>query len=284
MDVEGLLDWAQRVLLESDAIDHWQKGRERLEAEELLEHVLGRTFYLDDEMTPSDQARFEKAIGRRATGEPTALIKGFTDFRGLRLIQRPGTFVPRDSSEFLAAQAITRIHRRVGAVVVDMACGTGPVALAVKHEIPKATVYGADLSPDAITVARANARVLRLDVRFMCGNLFNPLPGKFRGEVDVVTLHPPYVGKRELRELPDEIVKFEPTLVLSDGSPRGLGLIERAVAEAPEWLRPGGWLLVEVSPDRARQVMSVMRRGDFRDVRSTVDRGFKVTRVLVGRW
>ena len=271
-------------MLESDAIDHWQKGRERLEAEELLEHVLGRTFYLDDEMTPSDQARFEKAIGRRATGEPTALIKGYTDFRGLRLIQRPGTFIPRDSSEFLAAQAITRIRRRVGAVAVDMACGTGPVALAVKHEVPKATVYGADLSQNAITVARANARALRLDVRFVCGDLFNPLPSKFRGGVDVVTLHPPYVGKRELRELPDEIVKFEPTLVLSDGSPRGLGLIERAVAEAPKWLRRGGWLLVEVSPDRARQVMSVMRRGDFRDVRSTVDRGFKVTRVLVGRW
>ena len=99
-----------------------------------------------------------------------------------------------------------------------------------------------------------------------------------------MTLHPPYVARGEMRELPQEIRRFEPVHTLTDRSRDGLGLIGRATAGAPGWLKSGGWLLIEVSPDRARGTATVMRRAGFTDVRSTVDRGFKVTRVLVGRW
>ena len=160
MDAEGLIDWAARVLGDADALDHWQKDRERIDAEDLLAHVLGHDFDLDDDISLSAQARFEKLVVRRATGEPTQLIKGYTEFRGLKLLQKPGTFIPRDSTEFLAAQAIRRVQGRKCPVVVDMACGIGPVALAVKHEVPRARVYGADLSAEAIRDARANARKL----------------------------------------------------------------------------------------------------------------------------
>ena len=283
VDAEGLIDWAERVLLDSDAIDHWQKERERIDAEELLEFALGHDFDLEDDVPLPVQGRFEKMVIRRATGEPTQLIKGYTEFRGLKLIQRPGTFTPRDSSEFLAEQAIKRIRRRKDPVVVDMACGTGPVALAVKHEVPAATVYGADIAADAIRDARANARKLGIGAKFVCGDMFQPLPKGLRGKVDAITIHPPYVAKGELRDLPDEIKLFEPVHVLTDGSKEGMGLVEMTVAAAPEWLGPGGWLLIEVSPDRARAVMSVMRRGGLEDVRSHMDKGFKVTRVLAGR-
>lgn len=282
VDAEGVLDWAERILLESDAIDHWQKERERIEAEELLAHALGHDFDLDDDVPLKVQARFERMVARRMTGEPNQLIMGFTEFRGMKLVQRPGTFIPRDSSEFLAVQAIKRIRRRQHSVAVDLACGTGPVALAVKKAVPAAEVYGADLSKEAIRDARANARNLGIPVKFLCGDLMKPLPKRFRGKVDVVTIHPPYVGKNELKELPDEIRLFEPASVLTDGSKEGMGLVEMTVAEAPGWLRPGGWLLVEVSPDRARAVVSVMRRGGFKDVKSHVDKGFKVTRILAG--
>lgn len=283
MDAEGLIDWAERVLLDSDAIDHWQKERERIDAEELLEFLLGHDFDLEDDIPLSIQAKFEKLIARRATGEPTQLIKGYTEFRDLKLIQRPGTFIPRDSSEFLAEQAIRRIRRRKDAVLLDMACGTGPVALAVKNAVPSATVYGADIAADAIRDARANARRLKIGAKFVCGDMFLPLPRRLRGNVDVITIHPPYVARGELADLPDEIKLFEPVHVLTDGSKEGMGLVEMTVAAAPEWLRPGGWLLIEVSPDRARPVMSVMRRGGLKDVRSFMDKGFKVTRVLAGR-
>jgi release factor glutamine methyltransferase len=283
VDAEGLIDWAERVLSDSDAIDHWQTEAERIEAEELLTHVLGHDFDLEDDITLSQQGKFEKLVARRATGEPTQLIVGKVDFRGLDLMTRPGTFIPRDSSEYLAAQAIQRLRRRPKPVAIDLACGTGPVALSIKHEVKRSAVYGADLSVPSISLARANARKLKLGVTFVSGDLFKPLPPTIRGTVDVITLHPPYVGKNELRELPDEIRKFEPRGVLTDGSSEGLGLVEKTCAEAPGWLRPGGWLLIEVSPDRARAALSVMRKAGFKDLKSTMDRGFKVTRVLVGR-
>jgi release factor glutamine methyltransferase len=282
VDAEGILDWAERILLESDAIDHWQKDRERIEAEELLAHALGHDFDLDDDVPLKVQARFEEMAARRVKGEPTQLIIGFSEFRGMKLIQRPGTFIPRDSSEFLAVQAIGKIRRRKSPVAVDLACGVGPVALAVKKAVPSAEVYGADISSEAIRDARANARNLKIPVKFLSGDLLKPLPARLRGHVDVVTIHPPYVGKDELKELPDEIRLFEPSSVLTDGSKEGMGLVELTVAGAPEWLRPGGWLMIEVSPDHARPVMSAMRRGGFKDVKSHVDKGFKVTRILVG--
>jgi release factor glutamine methyltransferase len=212
-----------------------------------------------------------------------ALIVGFADFRGLRIAARPGTFIPRDSTEFLAEQAIRRLRRRPRPVAVDLATGSGPVALAIKNEVRRASVYGTDLSAKAVQAARANSRRLRLPVRFYRGDLYGALPSSLQGKVDVVTLHPPYVARSELRELPDEIRRFEPKGVLSDGTSSGLGLVQAAASQAGDWLRPFGWLLVEVSPDRARSVASVMRKAGLKDVRSTKDRSFQVTRVMVGR-
>jgi release factor glutamine methyltransferase len=279
-----LLEGAVRALRASPAIDHWQRDRERIEAEDLLAFALGQEeLPADGPVPPAARRRFEALVARRAAGEPVAYLKGFTEFRGLRVRVRPGVFVPRDSSEFLAEQAIRRLRGRRRPVAVDLATGAGPVALAIAHEVPGAEVHGTDLSAQAVAVARANARRLGLVARFRVGDLFAPLPAGLAGRVDVVTLHPPYVPRRELRELPLEIRRYEPVHTLTDRSPHGLGLVERAVGEAPRWLRPGGWLLIEVSPDRARAVAGLLRRSGFRDVRSTRDRSFAVTRVITGR-
>ena len=157
------------------------------------------------------------------------------------------------------------------------------MALATGSEVPGARVIGVDISPSAIQLARANARRLRLsNVRFLRGDLFGPLPGSLRGSVDVLSIHPPYVGTRELRNLPREIVAFEPRESLTDGSPLGDRIVTTVAEEAPGWLRQGGWLLVEVSPDVSRWVGTVLRRSGFREVRSTIG-GARVGRVVVGR-
>ena len=284
MNAGDLVDEAVKTLKASPAIDHWQRDRELIEAEDLLGQAIGtEDFDRDTEVYPGARRRFERMIERRATGEPVQLIKGYAIFRGLEVLARPGVFVPRDSTEFLAEQAVRRVRRRRQPVLVDVATGGGGIALAVVNEVRRARVYGTDISPEAIRVARANARKLRLSATFVIGDLFGGLPKHLRGGVDVVTLHPPYVARSELRELPEEIRRWEPAHTLTDRSPDGLRIVERSTTEAPVWLRPGGWLLIEVSPDRARAVRSVMQRTGFRDVRSTMDRGFKVTRVLVGR-
>jgi release factor glutamine methyltransferase len=135
-----------------------------------------------------------------------------------------------------------------------------------------------------VAVARANARRLGLRATFLRGDLYAPLPPRLAGRVDVITLHPPYVARGELRDLPLEIRRFEPVHTLTDRSPDGLGLVERAIAEGRGWLEAGGWILIEVSPDRARAVAARLRLAGYRDVGSTKDPSFGVTRVVAGRW
>ena len=280
-----VIDRAVQTLKASPSIDHWQKGRERIEAEDLLMHALGR----DEDPDPSEEIpgkvrrRYDEMVERRATGEPIPFIKGYTEFRGLELIAEPGVFVPRDSSEFLAEQAVRRLRKRKRPVHVDLATGGGTIALAVANEVPKATVYGADLSKDAVKLARRNAKGLGLRATFRAGDMFDGLPKGIAGTVDVITLHPPYVPRREVKDLPDEIRNWEPTHTLTDRSDDGLGLVVRAAQEAKRWLRSGGWLLVEVSPDRSKDVMRIMRSAGLDEVRSTKGGELKVTRVVVGR-
>ena len=103
------------------------------------------------------------------------------------------------------------------------------------------------------------------------------------GRSTCITLHPPYVARDEIETLPDEIREWEPVDTLTDRSDDGLGLIRRSVEESPRWLRRGGWLLMEVDPDRAKDVMPVYRRAGYRDVASTKGGPLRVTRVIVGR-
>jgi release factor glutamine methyltransferase len=283
MKVRKLLDDAVKNLKAAPAIDHWQKGRERIEAELLLAHVIGEEPDPDDRVPAKREARFRGLVERRVSGEPIPYIIGTVDFRGLELRSRPGVFVPRDSSEFLAEQAVRRLRRRKSPIHVDLATGGGTIALAVANEVPKADVWGSDVSEEAVRLARTNAKRLGLSAHFVTGDLFGALPRRLAGRVDVLTLHPPYVGRAEMRDLPDEITDWEPDHTLTDFSRDGLGLLSRAVRESPDWLQPRGWLLVEVSPDRAASVKKVFRVGGFRDVESTKGGDLKVTRVIVGR-
>jgi release factor glutamine methyltransferase len=282
-----LIDEGYDRLSRSPAIDQWPPNRGKIEAEALLAHVLGEEDPDDlDPDRPVDarrRDRFRRLVRRRAGGEPMAHILGWTRFRDLRLTVRPGAFVPRQSSEFLAEQAVRRLRTRRRPILVDLATGAGPVALAAADEVPRAEVHGTDLLATGVHQARANARRLGLrKAHFYTGDLYAPLPRRLRGKVDVVTIHPPYVPKGELHELPLEVRGFEPVEVLTDHSEHGLELVERTADEGWEWLRPGGWVLVEVSPDRARPVKGVLQRAGYRDARST--RGWPdVTRVIAAR-
>jgi release factor glutamine methyltransferase len=279
-----LIDAAEKVLKASDAVEHPHAGKERTDAEEILAFVLG-TDELDAEeaVSASQTRRFGQLIARRETGEPPAYIIGSIEFYGLQLKITPGAFIPRQSSEWTVDQALRRLRRRPKPIHVDIATGVGPVPLAVATRLSDAEVFGTDIAARALRLARSNAKQLGLsNVSFLQGDLFDPLPKGIRGRIDVISVHPPYVGKRELQTLPDEILKFEPEESLTDYSPLGDRILGRVARESPGWLRPGGWLLVEVSPDRAREVKVHLHRAGFSDVRSTMG-GVNVSRVIVGR-
>lgn len=283
--VDELLGRAERKIRASRAVDLWRVSDARINAEELLSEVLRRTIRsrdLDKEVSSSQERRFWNMVQRRTSGEPVALIIGKTEFRGMELRVRRGAFVPRNSSEHLAGQAIRRLKPRGKPTAVDVATGTGPVALAIAREVPGSRVFGLDISARQLRLARQNAAALAIpNTRFLKSDMLQALPNSLRGEVDVFTLHPPYVTNSELPTLPKEILAFEPHEALTDRSGDGLGLVRRLADEAPRWLRPGGWVLIEVSPNLSRQVMAILRRGGFAGIRSLKD-SLGVTRVICG--
>jgi release factor glutamine methyltransferase len=277
-----LLSAAERRIGKSRNIEHWQPGLARWDAEVLLAHVLGADPEDDGRLrtmpvTTGQRRRFETLVERRLTGEPINYITGHFKFCGLDLLVRPGVFSPRASSELIVELATARLRRRRGRrVAVDVATGSGAIALAVASEMPRGEVWGLDISADAARLGRRNARRLNVhNVRFATGDMLNALPAGLCGEVHLFTLHPPYVARAEVRTLPIEIRGFEPRHTLTDGSDDGLGLVRRLATEAPQWLRPGGFVLVEVAPYLARATATVLRRS-HRD-------SLGVTRVVIGQ-
>ena len=271
--VAQLLDLAERVLKDSTHI--FEDHDNRREAEDLLAFCLDEDV---DDLVESDvlpkrlRERYLSMVARRAGGEPFPFLTGTIEFYGLDLEVRPGPFVPRPSSELTVARAVKRLRRRKSSIAVDVCTGSGPIALAMADELPRAEVWGADIDAAGLDQARRNARRLGLDnVTFKRSDMYDGLPRRLRGAVDVITGHIPYVPVDEIDDLPTEVRGYEPMHTLSDESPDGLGLIRRAVHEAHEWLRPGGWLLIEVSPDLPKKVARICRRAGLKDIGEASD-------------
>lgn len=282
MKTDQLLKEAKRTLVAANKRFGWQ-GDEADQAWDLLAHVLGRQPDRKETVSKSDRRSFERLVQRRTTGEPMAFLVGWVEFLDFKMEVKPGAFIPRLTSEFLAQQAIRRLRGRKAPVHVDLATGIGPVAIGSARAVKRARVVGADISRKAITQARANAARLGIrNVSFVKSDLFDSMPRKLRGSIDVVTIHPPYVPLDEVRDLPVEIKKHEPHHTLTDRSSDGLGLVRRVVADGLEWLRPGGWLLIETTPSESKLIRGFMRDAGYRDIRSTVGE-LKLTRVYCGR-
>ena len=191
-------------------------------------------------------------------------------------------FVPRLTSEFLAKQAIAS-----AAPTEARPCrhgdGIGPVAIGSARAVPKAEVFGVDISGKAVKQARENAQKLgAYNATFLKGDMFSPLPARLKGNVDVVTIHPPYVPNGEIDDLPIEIKKYEPKHTLTDKSKDGLGLTRRVIAEGREWVRPGGWVLIEIVPMEWKRVRPLFKEAGYTDIKSTHGE-LKLTRVICGR-
>jgi len=278
------VEQAAAAIERSPAIDHWQPGAATTDAENLI-GLLG--IDVDEEaerrLSAAQRKRYARLVERRVRGEPVALILGSVEFRGLELRVRAGVFVPRSSSDLLADRVMGPLRRRTRPVIVDVAAGTAPVGLAAAHELPRAEVWALDIAPEAVALARANARRLGLrNVHARAGDLLAPLPGRLRGGVDALCIHPPYVARKELDQLPVEVTEWEPVDTLTDHSDDGLGLVRRLAEESADWLRPGGQLHVEITPRLSRRVATILRRAGLVEVATEGD-AEDVTRVISGR-
>jgi release factor glutamine methyltransferase len=211
-------------------------------------------------------AELDALVERRAAGEPLEQVVGWAEFCGLRVFVDPGVFVPRRRSEFLVAVAIglDRVRERsevAAPVVVDLCCGTGALGLAVASGLAgpggRAELHAADLDPAAVACARRNVEPAGGFV--YQGDLFGALPGSLRGRIDVLICNAPYVPTSQIAFMPAEAREHEALLAL-DGGTDGLAILRRVAAGAPDWLAPGGVLLVETS-ERQAPVMAAEMDG-----------------------
>ena len=204
-----------------------------------------------------DPLRLQELIERRAAGEPLAWLLGWTEFCGMPVVVHPGVYVPRWHTEVLARRAAARLPS--GGVAVDLCTGSGAVAAWLQATVPGSTVVATDVDPAAVACARVNG------VDAFEGHLDDPLPPALRGAVDVMTAVVPYVPTAMLPLLARDVLAFEPGQAL-DGGEDGLRLVVDVVRRSVGWLRPGGWLLLELGGGQAAPTASALDGAGFNEI------------------
>ena len=231
-------------------------------AEALLMHVLGtdRTgLYARSDGLDMRAARlFGRALCRRCAGTPLQHVTGEQAFLDLTIAVRPGVFVPRPETELVAVRALEVIEAVARPVVVDVGTGTGAIAVTVAARRPDAEVFAIDASPAAVRLAGENARRLGAQVDVRLGDLLAPLDPAHRGRVDLVVSNPPYLTEDEFRDLPPE-VRLEPYEALVGGT----DVHARLAEDARDWLRPGGWLVLEIGETQGNEVRVLLVAAGF---------------------
>jgi len=245
----------------------------RLDAELLLAHALGLSrarlmAQFDRVLSPAELARYRQLIERRRAHEPVAYIVGHQEFYGLDFYVDRRVLIPRPETELLVEKAI-ELAGKVGdsgygigvssypITLADVGTGSGAIAVSLAVHLPQATIYALDSSAEALEVAARNVRHHRVErrVHLLRGDLLSPLPEP----VDIVVANLPYVSEVELAELPPEIRCYEPLSAL-DGGPDGLRHIRRLLAQAREYFRPHGAVLLEIGATQGEAVAELARR------------------------
>ena len=271
---------AEVVRRGADYLDRHEVQSPLADAEQLLRAVLGTDraglYARKEPLNPVEARAYGRALCRRCTGTPLQHVTGEQGFRRLVLAVRPGVFVPRPETEVLVEVAL-EVCAEVAPLVADVGTGNGAVALAVKDERPAATVWATDVSPEAATLARANAAQLGLDIRVCEGDLLEPLSATLRGSLSLVVSNPPYVSAEELRGAPAEILA-DPVLAL-EGGPE---VYRRLFGQAHAWLRAGGHVAVEIGETQSDVVGALAMDAGFEEVRVRQDLAGR-DRVVVAR-
>lgn len=273
MTVGGALGGARRALaahgIETAALD----------ARVLTAHVLnlqpGALVAREREsFTAAHAAALNELVLRRSRGEPVAHLTGVKEFWSLDFAVSPASLVPRPDTEALAEAVLNAVHPDTEDVrVLDLGTGTGCLLLALLSEWPRAWGVGVDKNPQAVRLARRNARTLGLERRaaFCAGNWAAALGRHF----DVVVANPPYVPTAEIMDLPPDVRDFEPHGAL-DGGCDGLAALRCIFAEFPRVLVPGGVMAAEfgVGQEAAVHAMvdAVPDRGEYGTIRDLAGR------------
>jgi release factor glutamine methyltransferase len=219
------------------------------------------------ELTSGEAERYDRALGERSRGVPAQYITGHQEFWGMDFIVTPAVLIPRPETEHVVETVLELVDMtRAGGQecpphttslrIVDVGTGSGCIALALAKELPQAEIHATDISAVAVEIARANAARHQLEerVQFHSADL---LSGVTPSSFDIVVSNPPYVGESEADQVQLEVRKFEPRNAVFAG-PTGVEVIERLIPQAQAALRPGGWLVMEISGTIADNVQALL--------------------------
>ena len=225
-------------------------------AEDVLCLTRQALFFEGDRAIPRQQLyRLEAMLDRRAAGEPVQYILGSADFMGLRFRVDEAVLIPRQDTETLVEATLIELRQRPGCpVVLDLCAGSGCVGLSLASLAPNARITLADISPEALEIARANQKDLGVKVEFRQGDLFDAVG---RERFDIIASNPPYIPTGELSGLQREL-RFEPRIALNGGAD-GLDFYRRIAEGAADHLNPGGAIFLEVGIREAQPVLDLVK-------------------------
>jgi release factor glutamine methyltransferase len=231
------------------------------EARLLLLHTASATAtelaaHPERELAPRQVAQFLSLISRRAVGEPVAYLIGRREFYGREFAVSPAVLIPRPETELLVEIGIARLRGAKRPRILDLGTGSGCVAISLALELG-GEVLAADVSADALAVARANAESLGARIEFVESDWYSNVDGRF----DLIVANPPYVAESD-PHLAEGDLRFEPPRALASGAD-GLSAIRRIVSQAPGHLTADGWLFFEHGYDQAAAVRELLESAGF---------------------
>lgn len=247
-------------------------GSARLDAEVLLAHVLGMQRVMlyaqfDRPMSAEELSTMRALVTRRASGAPVAQLVGKRGFWDFDVEVTPDVLIPRPETEIMVE--VGRRRASEAKRVVDVGTGSGAAAIALARELKSAEVWGLEVSPPALEVARRNGAALAPRVRFLASDLLSGLPEEAR-PVELLVANLPYITSEEMETLMPEVREHEPHLALHGGSD-GLDSIRRLIAEAPSVLAEGGIIALESGPEQPPLIEALLREAGFEAVEITPD-------------
>jgi len=240
----------------------------RLCSEVLLSHQLKKSrveLYLefDQPLSSSEIAGYRSLIRRRLKREPLQYITGHQEFWSINFFVGPAVLIPRAETEILVEEAIklkkdNLLSDSSQPEILDLGTGSGAIAISLAKEIEGAIIWASDISFEALTVARDNAKHNNLNgrIKFCQGDLFHPF-SKSSIAFDIIISNPPYIPNEAFKKLPPEVGNYEPRIAL-DGHENGMHFIERIIEESEIYLKPGGWLLIEMDPDQTERALCLI--------------------------
>ncbi|MBR5126747.1 MAG: peptide chain release factor N(5)-glutamine methyltransferase [Oscillospiraceae bacterium] len=263
---------ARRILMETE-----EAGMAGFMARELVCHATGMSadaILTKREMyAPEDACRqVEAGLRRLSRGEPLAYVLGEWEFYGLPMIVAPGVLIPRDDTCAVASLAISQgLFLDQDPRILDLCCGSGCIGLAVASRVKDAKVTLADLSMDALNIAKKNTALNHLTGRVRCvqADATKKAPA-FLGKFDMIISNPPYITAAEMQELPASVADYEPHMALYGGED-GLDFY-RAIAENYSCaLKPGGFLCLEFGMGQGDDVCRILEEHGYTILERTRD-------------